>query len=223
MTDKRATVNRYGVDVVSVSIESAEQTDRRPRAVIATAELVVYDGVWRFYQTPIAHPPALGPDMLAVVRDEHTWSYLAPAGDATADVELFGLVSFHFPPGLDNSGFVGWLAGHLKAELGTGLFVVCGYNSEWGGCLRLQRVPDRHVRSGGRGDSPAAWGATRLKLGGDRGTDCGHRPVHVRTRTTHPIARPGIFKAAIPTPPPANSTPPSHAAPFMTRCGGTQV
>jgi hypothetical protein len=47
--------------------------------------------------------------------------------------ERFGLVSFHFPAGLDNSGFVGWLATELKSRLGTGLFVVCGSNRHRGG------------------------------------------------------------------------------------------
>ncbi|MBA3339895.1 MAG: hypothetical protein H0T54_09185, partial [Geodermatophilaceae bacterium] len=41
--------------------------------------------------------------------------------------------SFHFPYGLDNSGFVGWLGSVLKHELGTGVFVVCGQNSRRGG------------------------------------------------------------------------------------------
>lgn len=36
--------------------------------------------------------------------------------------------SFHFPDQSDNSGFVGWLATHLKSRLGTGVFVVCGSN-----------------------------------------------------------------------------------------------
>ncbi|WP_280394542.1 DUF6196 family protein [Nocardia brasiliensis] len=48
-------------------------------------------------------------------------------------MEKFGLFSFHFPTGMDNSGFVGWLAGHLKRALGTGVFVVCGSNRERGG------------------------------------------------------------------------------------------
>jgi hypothetical protein len=38
-----------------------------------------------------------------------------------------------FPAGLDNSGFVGWLAGRLKTELGTGVFVICGSNRDRGG------------------------------------------------------------------------------------------
>ncbi|GAA2491135.1 hypothetical protein Ahu01nite_029380 [Winogradskya humida] len=69
--------------------------------------------------------------MLAVVRDEDSWSWLAPADPSAG--ERFVVVSFHFPPELDNSGFVGWLATHLKRELGTGVFVTCGQNSTRGG------------------------------------------------------------------------------------------
>ena len=43
------------------------------------------------------------------------------------------MFSFHFPDGLDNSGFVGWLAGALKDRLGTGVFVVCGSDAARGG------------------------------------------------------------------------------------------
>ncbi|MFC9438074.1 DUF6196 family protein, partial [Nocardia sp. NPDC057030] len=84
--------------------------------------------------TPLAEPPQLTPRTLAVVRDAEKWSALVPFAEADgAEVEKFGLFSFHFPTGLDNSGFVGWLAGQLKRTLGTGVFVVCGSNRERGG------------------------------------------------------------------------------------------
>ncbi|WP_158881003.1 DUF6196 family protein [Amycolatopsis anabasis] len=127
--------------MVNISVETPEQTDRRLRSVIADAELVVHEGSWRFRETPLDRPPVLGPEVLAVVRDENTWSSLVPAGVPEPGVEYFGLVSFHFPPGIDNSGFVGWLAGHLKAELGTGVFVVCGYNSARGGVFDYNGFP----------------------------------------------------------------------------------
>lgn len=56
-------------------------------------------------------------------------------------VEPFGLFRFHFPPGVDNSGFVGWLATRLKRELGTGVFVVCGQNSKRGGIFDYWGYP----------------------------------------------------------------------------------
>jgi hypothetical protein len=53
-------------------------------------------------------PASQLPEALAFVRDEDAWSVLAPA--ETGAREPIGVFVFHFPPGLDNSGFVGWLA-----------------------------------------------------------------------------------------------------------------
>ena len=66
------------------------------------------DGVVRVRDGPSARRPWVNPPELAVF-------------------------SFHFRSGLDNSGFVGWLASALKQQLGTGVFVVCGQNSRRGG------------------------------------------------------------------------------------------
>jgi hypothetical protein len=117
--------------MVSISRESREQTEQRLREVIAAAELVTFDGEWAFQEAPLGQPPELTERVLAVVRDENSWSWLAPATSGAG--EHFALFSFHFPDRLDNSGFVGWLATALKQELGTGVFVVCGQNSRRGG------------------------------------------------------------------------------------------
>jgi hypothetical protein len=119
--------------VVSVSIETPAQTDARLRKVIGAADFVVHPGVWQFEETALTDPPALSADVLAVVRDDDTWSRLVPARGERPDRERFGLFSFHFPDGMDNSGFVGWLATQLKQRLGTGVFVVCGSNRTRGG------------------------------------------------------------------------------------------
>lgn len=121
----------HDLRMVSISQESTEETERRLRGVVAAAELVALPGEWSFHEAPLTEPPELGPEVLAVVRDEDCWSSLAPA-TATA-AERFSLFSFHFSPGADNSGFVGWLATELKRRTGTGVFVVCGYNSGRGG------------------------------------------------------------------------------------------
>jgi hypothetical protein len=119
--------------MVSVSVESAEQTEQRLRGVIAQADLVVHDGVWWFEESPADQPPVLTGETLAVVQDRESWSRLVPLTHEEEGVERFGIFSFHFPDQVDNSGFVGWLATHLKVELGTGVFVVCGSNSTRGG------------------------------------------------------------------------------------------
>lgn len=97
------------------------------------------EGDWSFREAPLSAPPVLTSDVVAVVRDEDSWSWLAPA-DAAA-VERLALFSFHFPLGMDNSGFVGWLATQLKQRLGTGVVVVCGQNSRRGGIYDYRGCP----------------------------------------------------------------------------------
>ncbi len=123
-----------------VSQETPQQTDKRLQAVIAAAGLVWHEGVYAFEEHPADHFPLDDVrEALAFIRDEDVWSVLKRAGaNAT---EPFGLFSFHFPDGLDNSGFVGWLASKLKAELGTGVFVVCGQNTKRGGIFDYWGVP----------------------------------------------------------------------------------
>jgi hypothetical protein len=123
-----------------VSQETPLQTEQRLRTIIATAELVWYEGAYAFEEHPGARFPL--DDIhhaLAFVRDDDVWSVLKRAGPTAA--EPFGLFSFHFPDGLDNSGFVGWLASNLKQELGTGVFVVCGQNTQRGGIFDYWGVP----------------------------------------------------------------------------------
>ncbi|MDG4838501.1 DUF6196 family protein [Micromonospora sp. WMMD967] len=117
--------------MVSISQESHDETEQRLRRVIVAAELVMFDGEWSFFEAPLSQPPTLTADLLAVVRDEDRWSWLAPGG--ATDGERFAVFSFHFPPDVDNSGFVGWLATEFKRRLGTGVFVICGQNSDRGG------------------------------------------------------------------------------------------
>ncbi len=130
--------------MVSISAETAEEIELRLVQVISEAEFVVHEGYWQFEES--AAPPVLTPEVLAVVRDEDVWSSLVPvlAGTTTdtTGAERFGLFSFHFPHAADNSGFVGWLASHLKHELGTGVFVVCGSNTSRGGIFDYWGCPD---------------------------------------------------------------------------------
>lgn len=123
-----------------VSRETPARTEARLRRVLAGASLVRHEGAFAFYEYPLAkfpsHEAAAG---LAFVRDEESWSVLRKAGPEAR--ETFALFSFHFPDGLDNSGFVGWLASKLKRELGTGVFVICGQNSRRGGIFDYWGVP----------------------------------------------------------------------------------
>lgn len=126
--------------MVDISHESAEKTEARLREVIKTARLTVYRHCYAFYEFPLADfPGGARSDALALVRDDHVWSQLVPCDDPKED--LFTLFRFHFPANADNSGFVGWLATHLKRRFGTGVFVTCGQNRKDGGIFDYWGVP----------------------------------------------------------------------------------
>lgn len=125
---------------MDISAETPQETKTRLRRVIGKAELEVFSGTYVFEEFALNEfARRADPDALALVRDDEVWSQLVPSNDASK--ELFGVFGFHFTPGLDNSGFVGWLATHLKRELGTGLFVVCGQNSGRGGIFDYWGCP----------------------------------------------------------------------------------
>ena len=126
--------------VVYISNEIPEQTECRLRAVIAAAEFKVLPGEFAFVERPASSfPSQLVEQSLAFIRDDEVWSALVPSVDPEA--ERFFVFSFHFMPGQDNSGFVGWLASSLKNALGTGVFVVCGQNSSRGGVFDYWGAP----------------------------------------------------------------------------------
>jgi len=123
-----------------ISQETPDQTHARLTRVLAEAQLVVYERPYAFVESACSHFPAeLVPAALAFVRDEEVWSALVPS--AEPEHEKFVVFGFHFTPGLDNSGFVGWLASHLKSRVGTGVMVVCGQNSGRGGIFDYWGAP----------------------------------------------------------------------------------
>jgi hypothetical protein len=125
--------------MVHVSMESPEETKARLLQVLKEADLQWYPGTFAFGEHEGgAIPRDVGSEVLALIRDGDKWCDLRPSSDD--NLELFSIFSFHFSD-LDNSGFVGWLAGLLKAELGTGVLVICGYNSERGGIFDYWGVP----------------------------------------------------------------------------------
>jgi len=121
-----------------ISTETQEQTENRLRKVIQAAELKIYQEDYFFKELAI-DKFELDQRALAIVRDEEVWSFLIPA--ESTESENFKLFSFHFKDGLDNSGFVGWLATTIKRELGTGVFVVCGQNTSKGGIFDYWGCP----------------------------------------------------------------------------------
>jgi len=123
-----------------ISQESVEESDVRLTHVLSLATLTWHDGPHAFREYPATLFPSHETEKaLAFVRDEEVWSVLAISDDTS--LEQFQLFSFHFPAGVDNSGFVGWLATKMKRELGTGVFVVCGQNTGRGGIFDYWGVP----------------------------------------------------------------------------------
>ncbi len=121
-----------------ISNETTLQTDERLKKVIRSADFKLIEGDYYFKETPVEEFQ-VEKDALAMVRDDEVWSFLIPA--ISTETENFRIFSFHFIDGLDNSGFVGWLASKIKKELGTGVFVVCGQNSKNGGIFDYWGVP----------------------------------------------------------------------------------
>jgi hypothetical protein len=108
--------------------------------VIQQSRLEIFAGAWAFEEFPLADfASKANPNALALVRDDKVWSQLIESNDPKA--ERFGLFCFHFPAGADNSGFVGWLATHLKRTFGTGVFVTCGQSSGDGGIFDYWGCP----------------------------------------------------------------------------------
>jgi hypothetical protein len=126
--------------MVDISDETPAQTEARLFKVIKTARLMTYPDSYAFLEFPLSEfPRSARADALAFVRDDEVWSQLVPCSDGSES--LFGLFRFHFPPNADNSGFVGWLATHLKRKFGTGVFVTCGQNRADGGIFDYWGVP----------------------------------------------------------------------------------
>lgn len=125
---------------MDISHETPQQTHKRLLRVIAAARLEVFDLAYAFDEFPLAEfPQKISSEAIAIVRDSQLWSQLIPATHSTQ--EQFAIFCFHFQSGLDNSGFVGWLASHLKQKLGTGVFVICGQNSQDGGIFDYWGCP----------------------------------------------------------------------------------
>ena len=126
--------------MVNISQETAQDTEARLRRVIQQCRLTVYEGAFEFEEFPLAEfGRRANHEALALVRDDSVWNQLVSADKNAA--EPFALWRFHFPAGADNSGFVGWLATHLKRKFGTGVFVICGQNSQDGGIFDYWGCP----------------------------------------------------------------------------------
>jgi len=125
--------------MVTVSHEVRAQTEARLRDVFRQSAVEWLPGLWAF----VEGEEALGrDDSIAEIRDEGRLSALCPALTAA---ERFGVFRVVLPPGADDSGFVGWLASRVKAETGSGLFVICGQHARRGGIFDFYGVPEAAI------------------------------------------------------------------------------
>jgi hypothetical protein len=108
--------------MVSISHELEVESEARLRSVLRDTAIDHLPGVWCFRRFGGATPEGA----VATVRDADGWCALVPAAEEVA--EPFGLTLSTFPPGIDNSGYVGWLSTAVKRGTGSGVFVVCGDN-----------------------------------------------------------------------------------------------
>ena len=115
-----------------ISKETHEQIHLRLLNVLSHAEIKIYEEEYAFEEFAKKNFPLKAKsDALALVRDGEVWSQLVPSEDLTK--ERFKIIRFYFKEAFDNSGFIGWLASHLKHKIGTGVFVICGQNRGHGG------------------------------------------------------------------------------------------
>lgn len=128
---------------MNISHETPGETDWRLRRVLALSALDVDPRAWWYQELPIPDfPSQVRNDAIAIVRDTETWSQLVPVRQGDSPGEPVRIWTFHFPDGVDNSGFVGWLASHIKRATGSGVFVVCGQNSNAGGIYDHWACPE---------------------------------------------------------------------------------
>lgn len=121
-----------------ISKETSQETEVRLKKVLQTTEFKIYEEPYYFNEVPVEEFH-FNEKALAFIRDNEVWSQLVPV--EKPGTENFKIFSFHFKEGLDNSGFVGWLASKVKSDLGSGLFVVCGQNSNKGGIFDYWGCP----------------------------------------------------------------------------------
>lgn len=143
--------------MIPLSEEIGSQISARLLEVIAHAEFEVLPGLYAF--GPLTEGVTPRKDALACVRDGGAWSQLVPVDDG-ATPTAFRIFSFHFDPGFDATGFVGWLHSHLVRSTDTGHIVVCRL---WPLDARRHRSrARRHLRLLGM---PGAGGRSRHRRG----------------------------------------------------------
>ena len=105
--------------------EATEQMHERLSGIMAASRFEALSQPYAWQQvSKLSELPATA---LAAVRDGSTWYALAAVTPEAAGA--YRIMVFHFAEGSNASGFVAWLAGIIKKEVGTGVMVVCGFDA----------------------------------------------------------------------------------------------
>ena len=105
--------------------ESTEQMHERLSGVMAASGFEALSKPYAWQQ--VSRLLQLPATAVAAVRDSSTWYALRAVTPEAAGA--YRIMVFHFAEGSNASGFVAWLAGIIKKEVGTGVMVVCGFDA----------------------------------------------------------------------------------------------
>lgn len=147
--------------MVNVSKEAESETQHRLALVLGRSRIRYLAEPYCFIEWPLYQGMGNDPRHLALVRDDAVWSALTPA-NGQGEASLF-VWSIEFPEGQDNCGFVGWWATSLKIALGTGVVVICGFNSQRGRVFDYWACP-WHLRTEAASHIQALSCAERVAL-----------------------------------------------------------
>lgn len=175
--------------MVDVMNETPRQVHAKLCRVFSKAT-VCHEGmyVWREVSEPPSGFPLDG--ILAYVKGQLTSSVLVPSPHHEPD--RLHVTRINFTSDQDNSGFGGWLATLLKSKLGTGVAVVCGYESANGGVFDYWCIPEeisvsavKLLETWQQEDPPDLHSLSHMPANDDQGRSWLRLPITVETEDAH--------------------------------------
>ncbi|MEM9556479.1 MAG: DUF6196 family protein [Acidobacteriota bacterium] len=116
--------------------------EQRLKRVLVNARMTVLPSFWVFEEFPDSEfVRRARRSSLALVRNQDTWSQLVEVDRTTARQDRLNVWLFEFASEPSNAGFVGWLASEIRRRSGTGVAVICGYDSARGGIYDYWACP----------------------------------------------------------------------------------
>lgn len=107
-------------------METSDEMHQRLLRLTAASRLTVLQDDYGWL--PLTPGAAPAPTAIACVRDGEVWNQLLPVPESHPGPRM-GVVSFHFADHISGAGFIAWLAAWIKQEVGTGVVVIGGKDS----------------------------------------------------------------------------------------------